>query len=156
MLVQQIVDKKTGDVKSQKTLGENHNFVMFFRNEMHSLRKIAIQDGKALSILILLTEHMDNTNSLIVSRETIAEILEMNIVTVDRKLKYLKDNNFISAIKSGTSNIYQINANIAWSTHGNKKDYATFKANVLISRTEQDYKIKGSKPKQLKLLAGKM
>ncbi len=152
-LTQQIVDTGTGEIKSSKNLGENSNFVMLFRNEMHSLRKIAIQDGKALSIFMLLTEHMDQQNSLIVSRETIAEILNISVPTVDRKLKFLKEQNFISTVKSGTANIYMVNANIAWTTYANQKEYAKFKANVLVSRTEQDYKIKGSKPKQLDLLS---
>lgn len=152
-----VVDLETGEVKTsqQKMLGENNNFVMFFRDEMHSLQKIAIQDGKALSILMLITEHMDHTNSLIVSRDAIAEILEMSVPTVDRKLKFLRDKNFISVIKSGTSNIYTVNAKIAWTTYANQKQYAKFTSNVLVSRTEQDYKIKGSKAKQLDLLEPK-
>ena len=144
---QQIVDDKTGEIRSKRSLGENHNFVMVFREEMHSLRKIAIKDGKALAVFMLITEHMDQSNSLIVSRETIGEILGMSIATVDRKLKFLKDNNFITTIKSGVSSIYMINANIAWSTYGNMKKYAQFKASVLISKTEQDYKIKNSTSK---------
>jgi DNA-binding transcriptional ArsR family regulator len=153
-----VVDLETGEVKTSKTkiLGENNNFVMFFREEMHSLQKIAIQDGKALSILMLLTEHMDNTNSLIVSRDAIAEILEMSVPTVDRKLKFLRDKNFITVIKSGTSNIYTVNSKIAWTTYANQKQYAKFTSNVLVSRTEQDYKIKSNKsPKQLDLLQPK-
>ncbi|WP_325097226.1 replication/maintenance protein RepL [Burkholderia contaminans] len=151
-LTQQIVDNETGEVKSSRNLGENSNFVMIFRNEMHGLRKIAIQDGKALSIFMLLTEHMDHENSIIVSRETISEILEISIPTVDRKLKFLKDNNFITVLKSGTANIYTVNANIAWTTYANKREYAKFKTNILISRTEQEYKLKSSKAKQLDLL----
>lgn len=154
-LAQQIVDTETGEVRSKRMLGDNQNFVMFFRNEMHSLRKIAIQDGKALSVLMLITEHMDQTNSLIVSRETIGEILGMAIPTVDRKLKFLRDNNFLTVAKTGTSNVYMVNANIAWTTYGNQKDYAKFRTSILISRTEQDNKIKGTKPKQLDLLEQK-
>lgn len=149
-----IVDLETGEIKSsqQKLLNENNNFVMFFREEMHSLRKVAIDDGKALSVLMLLTEHMDHTNSLVVSRDAIAEILELSVPTVDRKLKFLKEKNFISVIKSGTSNIYTVNSKIAWTTYANKKQYAKFTSNVLVSRTEQNYQIRGSKFKQLDLM----
>jgi Fe2+ or Zn2+ uptake regulation protein len=153
----QIVDLETGEVKntSKKKLGENNNFVMFFRDEMHSLQKIAVEDGKALSVLMLLTEHMDQTNSLIVSRDAIAEILEMSVPTVDRKLKFLRDKNFITVIKSGTSNIYTVNSKIAWTTYANQKQYAKFTSNVLVSKTEQNYKLRQSKAKQLGLLKEK-
>ena len=68
----------------------------------------------------------------------------------------MKEKNFISTKRTGNSSIYFINANIAWSTYGNKKEYAQFKANVIISKSEQEYRIKASKFKQLDLLNGEV
>lgn len=55
--------------------------------------------------------------------------------------------------KSGTSNIYFINSQVAWTTYGNKKEYSKFNANVLISKSEQEYRIKANKFKQIDLKA---
>ena len=45
-----------------------------------------------------------------------------------------------------------VNANIVWTSYANKREYAQFKANVFVSKSEQEYKIKSSKFKQLDLL----
>ncbi|WP_287955863.1 replication/maintenance protein RepL [Achromobacter xylosoxidans] len=136
-LKRQIVDNKTGEVLTERELPKNHNFVMFFREEMKSIRALAAKDPKAFSILFLMTEQMGENNSLVVSRETLAELLEFSLPTVDRKLKYLRENNFISVVKSGNMNIYLINARLAWTTYANNRRYAEFKATVLISESEQ-------------------
>ena len=89
---------------------------------------------------------------MIVSIETISELLEWSRPTVCRKIKFLKEKNFITTARTGNSSIYFVNANIAWSTYGNKKEYAKFKASVLISKSEQEYRIKSTKFKQIDLL----
>lgn len=152
VLERQIVDKETGEIKSRGTLGENSNFVMLFRNEISSIIQIQKEDPKAASLFMFFIEHMDQENALIVSIETIGEMLEWSSATVKRKIAFLKQKQFINVAKSGTSNIYFINANVAWTTYGNKKNYAKFKASVLISEAEQKYRAKVSKFKQLDLL----
>ena len=47
------------------------------------------------------------------------------------------------------NNIYFINSQVAWTTYGNKKEYSKFNANVLISKSEQEYRIKANKFKQI-------
>ncbi len=152
VLERQIVDTETGEVKSRGKLGQNSNFVMLFRNEISSIVQIQKTDPKAGALFMFFLEHMDQENALLVSRETMSEILGWSVETIKRKIKVLKDLKFIDVLKSGTSNVYVINANIAWTTYGNKKDYAKFRASVLVSRTEQEYKAKTSKFKQLDLL----
>ncbi len=154
-LERQIVDRETGEVKSRGYLGENQNFVMLFRNEISSIVNLQKEDAKAGVLFMFLLEHMDRENALIVSIETISELLEWSRPTVCRKIKFLKEKNFITTARTGNSSIYFVNANIAWSTYGNKKEYAKFKASVLISKSEQEYRIKASKFKQLDLLETK-
>lgn len=151
-LERQIVDKETGEIKSRGTLGENSNFIMLFRNELGALVELQKKDPKAGALFMFFLEHMDQENALIVSVETISEMLEWGVATVYRQIKILKDKQLINVGKTGTSNIYFINANVAWATYGNKKNYAKFKASVLISESEQKYRAKASKFKQLDLL----
>lgn len=151
-LERQVIDTATGEVKSRGYLGENQNFVMLFRNEISSIVNLQKEDAKAGVLFMFLLEHMDRENALIVSIETISELLEWSRPTVCRKIKFLKEKNFITTARTGNSSIYFVNANIAWSTYGNKKEYAKFKASVLISKSEQEYRIKSTKFKQLDLL----
>jgi biotin operon repressor len=150
--IQQIVDKETGEVETSRVIKSNSNFVQFYRNEMASIRTLAMDDSKAAALFLYLAEHMDTENALVVSRETIAEQLEWSVPTVDRKIKSLKEKGFITTVKSGTSNIYMINANLVWTSNGTKREYAKFKAQVLISKSEQDYRVKTTRLKQLDLL----
>ena len=95
---------------------------------------------------------MDQENALIVSQRNFVRIFWNLKRTIIRQLNVLKEKGFIEIIKSGTANVYLVNANIAWTSYANKREYAQFKANVFVSKSEQEYKIKSSKFKQLDLL----
>jgi len=151
-LARQIIDTETGEVKSYGIIEGNANFVMLFKSEISSIVQIQKDDPKAGALFMMLLEHMDKDNALIVSLDTLAELMEWGKATVSRKVKYLKDKNFITTQRTGNSSIYFVNANIAWTTYANKKDYAKFKASVLISKAEQQHRLKSSRFKQLDLI----
>jgi len=151
-LERQIVDTDTGEIKSRGSLGENSNFLMLFRKEISSLIAIQKDDAKAGALFLFFMEHMDKSNALIASQDCIAEIFGWSIPTVKRKLQILKDKGFISIKRTGNSSIYFINANIVWSTYGNKKQYAHFHTSIIISKSEQEYKIKSSAFKKINLV----
>lgn len=151
-LARQIIDTDTGEVKSFGVIEGNANFVMLFKSEISSIVQIQKDDPKAGALFMFLLEHMDKDNALIVSLEAMSEILGWGKATVSRKVKYLKDKNFITTQRTGNSSVYFVNANIAWTTYANKKEYATFKASVLISKSEQQHRLKSSRFKQLDLI----
>ena len=64
---------------------------------------------------------MDQENALIVSQETLSEYFGISKRTIIRQLNVLKEKGFIEIIKSGTANVYLVNANIAWTSYANKK-----------------------------------
>ena len=149
---QRIVDTDTGEILSSRKIKLNANFVQFYRNEIGSIRELIKDEPKAASLFLFLSEKMDQENALIVSQETLAEYFEISKRTIIRQLNILKEKGFIEILKSGTANIYLINANIAWTSYANKRDYAQFRANVLVSKTEQTYAVKEKHFKQLDLL----
>ena len=148
---QRIVDTETGEILSSRKIKPNANFVQFYRNEIGSIRELIKDEPKAASLFLFLSEKMDQENALIVSQETLSEYFGISKRTIIRQLNVLKEKGFIEIIKSGTANVYLVNANIAWTSYAKKK-YAQFKANVFVSKSEQEYKIKSSKFKQLDLL----
>ena len=84
---------------------------------------------------------MDHTNALACSYAVFEEALGKSKATVTRAVKVLKDNGFLSVLKMGTSNVYIINQEVAWSSWDNKKKYCKFNGNMLISHKEnKDYR----------------
>jgi DNA-binding transcriptional ArsR family regulator len=125
-------------LKQKQELEErkNRNFVMFYREYMQETMWLSKKSGVASAILLFIIEHMDQYNSLICSYTLIQESLGVSKDSVRLAIKLLKDNGFIDVLKSGTSNIYIINPQIAWSSWENNKKYCKFNGNVLIAQSE--------------------
>ena len=70
---------------------------------------------------------MDQENALIVSQETLSEYFGISKRTIIRQLNVLKEKGFIEIIKSGTANVYLVNANIAWTSYANKESMRSSK-----------------------------
>lgn len=149
---QQTIDTETGEILSQRQLPGNSNFVQLYRTEMVHVRSLIEINKQAAQLFLFMAEKMDYTNALVVSRETLAEIFDSNVRSVSRWIKILADNKYIMIQKSGNSNVYTVNSSIAWSSNATNKQFAGFTATVLISRNEQEFNLKSSKPKQLSLL----
>ena len=136
---QKQVVNENGELESYKTVQNNQDFVMTFRPAYKKLREIGYKDPKARVLLDFFLEQMDTENALIVSRQTIAEFLGWGTATVTRKIKVLRDEKCIDVKTTGSSSIYLVNADIAWTTWADKRQYARFRANVFIGKSEQEY-----------------
>ena len=126
-------------MKEQKTKQEHKNkdFIQFYRKNIDIISELA-SNKKALDLFILLCKHMDGTNALCVSNIVLAELMETTTRTIQRAVKYLKDKGYVCVLKSGTSNVYIVNPDIAWTSYGNQKKYCKFQSNVLLSSTENN------------------
>ncbi|MDR3668864.1 MAG: replication/maintenance protein RepL [Ignavibacteriaceae bacterium] len=119
---------------------KNGNFVMMYRDHMPEVRWLMKKSGIASSILNFIMEHMDSKNALICSQQVFIDYFEISRPTVARAIKLLYDNGFIDILKSGTSNVYIVNKEIAWTSWNNQKEYCQFNGNILISKSEnKDY-----------------
>lgn len=96
------------------------------------------RNSKAARILLFLIKNMDGHNAIICSSRVLEEALNCSESTVARAVKFLKDNNFIKIAKSGTANVYYVNAEIAWKSWGKNQEYAEFSAKVIIAKSEQE------------------
>lgn len=132
---------------------KNHNFIMMYRNFMPEMRWLMKKSGIASSILNFIMEHMDNKNTLMCSYNVFIDYFEISKPTVTRAIKILYDNGFIDILKSGTSNVYIVNHEIAWTSWENQKKYCKFDGKILISQKENKdyvYKSQYNKFKQLR------
>lgn len=136
-------DIKAQEQKEQEErekANKNSNFVMMYREHMPEMRWLMKKSGIASSILNFIMEHMDYQNALMCSYEVFSDYFQVSKATIQRSIQLLKENGFVDVLKSGTSNVYIVNQEIAWCSWDNQKQYCKFSGNVLISATEnKDY-----------------
>lgn len=137
MLEKQTIDTTTGEVIKSNLLRGNVDFTMLYNKNIDAIRELGKKDAGALTLFLFLLERMDQENTLIASMATLAEVFGVSRVTIANRVRVLKEHNFIDVYKSGNTNIYAVNAEIAWKTWENQRDYAHFRSNVLISKSEQ-------------------
>ena len=128
------------EIENQENEKKNSNFIMMYREHMTEIRWLINKSGKAANILNFILEHMDYNNALMCSYQVFIDYFEISHSTVVRAIKLLKENGFIDVLKSGTSNVYIVNQEIAWTSWDNQKKYCKFNGNILISAKEnKDY-----------------
>ena len=115
---------------------KNKDFIQLYRDHVDDIARLAGENYTAYKLFMLLCKHMDGTNALCASYQVLTEILTISASTLKRAVKYLKDNGWLCVMKSGTSNVYIVNPDVAWTSYGNQKQYCKFQANVLLSSSE--------------------
>jgi len=131
-------DKQNEEEKEKAK--KNKNFVQVYRQNMPELRWLMAKSGIASSLLFFILEHMDNKNALACSYAVFEDYFEVSKPTITRAIKLLKENGFIDILKMGTSNVYVVNTEIAWSSWDNQKQYVQFEGKLLVSKKEnKDY-----------------
>lgn len=125
------------------------NFAQLNRDQIYQMIAAASQDKQAIRILLFILEHMDKMNALICSYQVFMEALDISQATVARSIKYLKEHGFIYIYHSGSSNVYVLNDDLAWTSYGRNHKYCQFPANVVLSASEQSKKDVTVKPTRL-------
>ena len=127
-----VIDSSTGEIKEL-----NDNFVQFYLDNMDLIISINRHNSTAGTIFLWIVKHMDNSNALVASQQAICEALDIHRNTVTNAVNYLKEVKALQVQKSGTTNVYAINSQIAWKTSADKKQFAHFSAKVYITKSEQ-------------------
>lgn len=136
-----------------KEENKNGDFVQFYRQNMKAVSDLAYKNPTALKLFMFICEHMDGYNALMASQQVFMDYLDSSRATVARAIKILKDEGFVDVFKSGTSNVYIINPDIAWTSYGNQKHYCKFTGNVLVSAEEnKDWFYRSQKHNKFKKL----
>lgn len=109
-------------------------------NLKHTKDWIALsrKNHTAAEILWFLISKADRYNAIVCSNQVLEEALGCSRITIWRAVNLLKECNFIDIKKSGTTNVYLINKDIAWKSWGKNYKYAEFGAKVLIAESEQE------------------
>ena len=131
----------------EKTRENAHKspFTRFYQvNKDHSsdMQWLLDKNPQAFKILLFLLEHMDKLNAVMCSYQVIQEALNIGRTTASTAIKLLKEHGFLYVYKSGTSNVYVVNNDLAWSSWGSNVQYCEFPANIILSTTEQEERAK--------------
>jgi biotin operon repressor len=129
----QVVDFTTGEVETV-----NDNFVQLYIDKLDLIIEMMSENPTATKVFTWLLKQMDKRNALVVSQPALAEALGVTTRTIQYAVAYLKEKKAIDVLKSGNTNIYAVNAQIAWKSDANGKKYALFDAAVYIADSEQD------------------
>lgn len=124
---------------------ENKDFIMFYRPFIDAITNMAGENYTAYKIFQFLCKNMDNHNALCVSNVVLSELLNISTRTIIRSIKYLKENGWLSVLKSGTTNVYVINSEVAWTSYADEKQYCKFEGTFLLSGTENNEFLKNPK-----------
>lgn len=127
--------------KKQKEDAKKSPFERFYQvNQDNSkyLTKLAVEQPKALAILLFIIENMDGYNALMASYKVFQEKFDISRTTASNCIKYLKEHGFLYVYKSGTSNVYVVNNNLVWKSWGKNTKYCKFPANIILAESEQE------------------
>lgn len=100
--------------------------------------KVGMRNATALPLLHYMVAHIKRGSSgVVVSAQTLAEELGVTVRTIQNAVTVLKKCNFIQVLKSGNTNVYIINSQVAWQGKRGGR-YATFNASIKVHEREQD------------------
>jgi hypothetical protein len=136
------------DDKLQEQLKKNRDFVQFTRKGMTKLAKL--RNGLSHALFHYLAKEMGADNTVIVSQQTLAAIMDTSRISINQAIKELESHELLQICKVGNQNIYCLNAHIVWTQERNKLHLARFRAAVIISDKEQE-KVRKSTMKQISL-----
>lgn len=137
---QELEEQEQKEKDEQERAKKNRNFVQLYRDNMPELRWLMAKSGIASSILFFILEHMDNRNALACSYAIFEDYFEVSRTTIYRAIKLLEENGFLNILKMGSSNVYVINTDVAWSSWDNQKQFAQFEGKMLVSKKDnKDY-----------------
>jgi Fe2+ or Zn2+ uptake regulation protein len=126
--------------EEQEDKKKNHNFIQLYRDNMPELRWLMSNHNFASSLLFFILEHMDNRNALACSYSVFEDYFGKSRSTVYRAIKLLEENGFLNLLKMGTSNVYVVNQDLAWSDSNDKKKFTKYDGKILVSKKEnKDY-----------------
>lgn len=102
------------------------------------IAQIAKESAKAVEVLMLFFDVMNNRNVVVASQETIADHCGGSTRTIMRAIKVLEKHDAIGIGKVGNMNVYIINPNIAWQQARSKRKDVILEGNILLGKAENE------------------
>lgn len=116
------------------------HFAMVELHALEGLGDLIARAPRAAQLVTALIRRMQpgSAGVVVVSRETMRELLDSSMPTVDRALRLLIDEGWVQRIRIGGAYALAINSRVAWIGSRGQLQHAVFDATVIASRAEQD------------------
>lgn len=104
------------------------------------LQGLMRKHAKAAELMLCLIRHMQPGSGgvVVVSRNTMCELLDTSMPTVERALRVLIAEGWVQRMRVGSAHALAINDRVAWVGPRGDMQHAVFSATVIASRSEQD------------------
>lgn len=117
--------------------GNSQGWLQADKKAHQAMWQLGLKHPMALAVLHFLTSRMDRgTNGVVMSAQALAQTMGIAQRTVQNSIKILDDARFIQILKSGKSNVYVINHQVAWQGSRGMR-HASFGAEILLTEVEQ-------------------
>jgi hypothetical protein len=133
---QRLADQEAEDL-AREAAKKNYHFLQLDKRAMTEVRRLILSAPKAASLLILLSEHMNRQNAIVMSMSTLMDLTGWSRPTVSKSVALLREEHWIQVIKVGTANAYVINNSVFWQSARHLK-ITSFSATIVATSTEQD------------------
>lgn len=126
----------------------NAHFAMIEKEALHNVDVLMKADMQAARLLLSLIRLMEPGSGgvVVISRQGIAELLDVSMPTVQRALKTLVEGLWVRRVRIGGAYALAINRDVAWVGPRGDLTHAVFQATVIAARSEQDALAFSSKP----------
>jgi len=144
----QIAKEEEREKEIAEETKKNSNFIQLYRDNLPELRWLMSNYAFASSVLFFILEFMDGKNVLACPNTVMMEYFSKSKSSILRAIKVLDDNGFLTVMKLGTTNVYIVNTQVAWTSYSNQKTgasitYSNLDGNMLISKKENmDYDLR--------------
>ncbi len=111
---QQLIKEKEYEKKLNKRKHKSPFSLYCQVNYNQHLFSLCDANPSACTLFLFLLNCIDRKNCVVISYDTIQDVLGVSKSTVNRNIHYLKKYKYIATIKQGTSNLYVVNPYIVW------------------------------------------
>ena len=116
--------------------GQQQGWLQVDKKVHQKMWKFGLKNPTALSVLHFLTSRLHRgTNGVVMSYAAMAAAMGIADRTAKTAVAALADARFIQILKSGKSNVYIINSQVAWQGAGAR--FAAFNAEIVLAEAEQ-------------------
>lgn len=127
-------------LKATQVTGRPITWAQLNLEASEDLRGLMRRNRWAAELVLALIEKMEPGGGgvVICSRETMRELLDCSMPTIDRALKTIVTEGWAQRIRIGGTPALAINSRVAWIGSRGALPHAVFSATVIASRSEQD------------------
>lgn len=131
---------KSVRLDATQVMGRPITWAQIEMKAIEGLQELMRSHPKAAELMLCLIRHMQPGSGgvVVVSRETMRELLGVSMPTVARALKVLIEDGWVQRMRIGSAHALAINDRVAWVGPRGDMQHAVFSATVIASRNEQD------------------